>query len=352
MNEIKFKGGKKRIEAYEKLKIFLSNPGMFCVVVVGSRGSGKRFAVKKAFEHIQNMYSLDELERLCLKKLNFHSSHEIPFEKTKLDKLFQSYLNETLVIEDFDELIEEQKLLLLEALSTVDGKFGVQKKVNIRILFSSTKSINDLRNEDKNVSQLLWDRISQLIIELPSFQEEGSNILNDFENTWIKMSFEKISGYEKLATIPKLDGLRYFLESKHTEFFGGFRDLDKIACLYFNYRIFHYGKKRNIDSKIEKLVFDDVKQDFIGKTQMTDKDPVINSLFDFEAVKHSEDEKKHPTLDDFNLAFRVHFRKWLIDKHSTLSRAAEKLNCSIHTLKNYKEGRAKKSKREGKIEQK
>jgi hypothetical protein len=166
-----------------------------------------------------------------------------------------------------------------------------------------------LRNDADTLSLLLWDRISQLIIELPSFQGEGSNILTDFENTWKNMTYENIEEYKGLAVLPKLDVLRYFLELKHPEFVGGFRDLDKIACLYFNYRIFHYGEKRKIDSAIEELVFADVKQDFMGKTQMTDNDPNINSLFDFEAVKSSQDNRKHPTLDDYNSAFRVRFKR-------------------------------------------
>lgn len=348
MIEIEFTGGKKRMLVYEKLKFFLSNPGMFCVVVVGSRGSGKHFAIEKAFEHLQKNNSNDELKRLCLMKLYFHSAHEFPSDKNELDKLFQSHLNKTLVIEDFENLENEQKILLLDALSTVNGKFGIAEKVDVRILFMSSKRINDLRNEGDALSLLLWDRISQLIIELPSFQEEGSNILTDFENTWKKMTFQNIKEYKGLDAIPKLDGLRYFLESKHAEFVGGFRDLDKIACLYFNYRIYHYGEKRIIDSAIEELVFADVKQDFMGKTQMTDEDPTINSLFDFEAVKSSGDNRRHPTLDDYNSAFRVRFREWLISKHDTLSRAAEKLDCSIHTLKNYKEGRATKANRDTK----
>jgi hypothetical protein len=46
MIKMEFSGGKKRMLAYEKLKFFLSNPGMFCVVVVGSRGF-----IRKTFCH-------------------------------------------------------------------------------------------------------------------------------------------------------------------------------------------------------------------------------------------------------------------------------------------------------------
>lgn len=350
MNEIEFTGGEKRMLAYEKLKVFLTNPGMFCVVVIGSRGTGKRFAIKKAFEHLHtsNKKKREELKQLCLNKLNFLSAHEFPVNKKELDEKFYKHLNETLVIEDFEYLENKQKIILLEALSTENGKFGISNKVDIRVLFTSSKKVNDLRNEAEQNAQLLWDRISQLIVELPSFQDEGSNILSDFQNTWKKMTFENIVEYKELAEMPQFDGLTRFLETKQTEFVGGFRDLDKIACLYFNYRIFHYGKKRKIDFATEKEVFKDVKEDFLGKTQMSDEVSTINSFFDFDAVKASKESGQHPTLDDFNSAFKVRFREWLISKHGTLSRAALILGCSNHTLKNYKEGRATKAKREAK----
>ncbi len=34
--------GKNRIEAYKKLEVFLKNPGRFCLMVLGDRGTGKQ----------------------------------------------------------------------------------------------------------------------------------------------------------------------------------------------------------------------------------------------------------------------------------------------------------------------
>ncbi len=348
MIEIEFTGGEKRMLAFQKLKFFLANPGMFSLVVVGSRGSGKHFAIQKAFEHLKKERGNEELEKLCLKKLNFRSALEFPKESKAIDKLFQSHLNTTLVIEDFENLEEEDKLLLLEALSTVNGKFGIGKKIDIRILFTSSEKIETLRKGDTVASLLLWDRISQLIVELPSFQEEGSNILIDFENTWKKMTFEKIELYKELAAYPHLENLIYFLQTKKSDFVGGFRDLDKIACLYFNYRIYYYGKKRKIDNEIEEKVFADVKSDFLGKTQMQDQEETVSFIFDFNEVKSRDDKRKHPTLNEYNEEFRIKFRNWLIAKHKTLSKAADNLGCSIHTLKTYKEGMATKAARDRK----
>ena len=288
----------------------------------------------------------DCLKALRLCRLQFCTAMEFPDNAKDLDALFQQNLKGTIVIEDFEELTNSQKHLLINALSTANGKFGISKKVEIRVAFTSSKAIDELRAPNDLVPTLLWDRISQLIVEFPSFQQEGVNIQADFANTWDKMKFHQIKEYEGLSSQPHLEGLSYFLKAKHSEFAGGFRDLDKIACLYFNYRIFHYGNEKRISNEIEEKVLADVKADFLGKTQMKDDEPSADHIFDFNEVRPSSENRKHPTLDDFNNQFRIQFRKWLLEKHKTLSKAASNLDCSIHTLKNYKEGRATKSKRE------
>jgi len=345
MSELIYSGGPKRLKAYGKLKSFLSNPGMFCLVVLGPRGAGKQFALEMAGKHLDNELDKEELISLRLNKLNFIHAHDFPADKKGVDSLYGSHLNETIVIRDIESLDELQKRLLLDSLSTKNGKFGFENKWPVRILFTSSENIAELRDSQNAIDLLLWDRISQLLVEFPSFAEEGSNILTDFKNTWAKMEFEKIEPYKELAKFPASEKVSYFLESKKDEFVGNFRDLDKLACLYFNYRIFHYGDGKKIDSRIEDLVFEDVKSDFSGKTQMSVEQDGFSSIFDFAEVKSSDDRKKHPTLDDFNNQYRIHFRRWLLQKHPTLSKAAESLNCSIHTLKNYKEGKATKAAR-------
>jgi hypothetical protein len=46
-----------------------------------------------------------------------------------------------LVIKDFENIENEQKILLLDALSTVNGKFGIAEKVDIRILLRLLKEL-------------------------------------------------------------------------------------------------------------------------------------------------------------------------------------------------------------------
>ena len=95
--------------------------------------------------------------------------------------------------------------------------------------------------------------------------------------------------------------------------------------------------KIKIDNSIEEKVFEDVKANFSGKTQMNEEDNTATYIFDFNEVKSSNNEQ-YPSLDDFNVQFRIQLRKYLTEyKRWSLSQAAKKLDCSIHTLKNYKE---------------
>jgi hypothetical protein len=325
-----YTGGEKRQLAFKKLESFISNQGMFSLVVLGSRGTGKKFVIQKLFEKFKKEKTKKDLEKLRLLDVTFLSPLNFPDD---IDRLFEENINKTIVFEDYENLSEKQKTILLDALSTTDGSFGLKEKVKVRIIFTSSQKIENLKTD--TISNLFWDRISQLLVEFPSFEDEASHILKDFEVTWDKMEFWKIN--KDLAKPPTLDRLKSFLQKQSSDFVGGFRDLDKIACLYFNYRLFYYGEEKRIKPDIEDKVFIDVKNDFIGKTQMPTAEKTFTSIFDFDDVKPSDDEKQYPTLDDYNSYFRIQFRKYLLDKHKTLSKAAQNINCSIHTLKGYKD---------------
>ena len=108
MSNINFKGGPKRIIAYNKLKVFLSNPGKFSLMVLGSRGSGKHFSIETAFEELKSKLDTD----YSLNTIRFISSLKVPSTDDELDDLFSHNQNGLLVIEDVEQLtIEKQELL-------------------------------------------------------------------------------------------------------------------------------------------------------------------------------------------------------------------------------------------------
>jgi len=322
MSEIAFIGGQLRMQAYRKLKVFLANPGKFCLIVLGDRGSGKHFAIEKASREISTNADKD----LCLKDLKFIESISFPSDAKSLDKLFKDNEFNTIVIENVEDLTDEQQKLLFNALSTTDGTFGIGEKVNLRIVFTSSKDSDSLRKDKELILGLFWDRISQLIVEMPSFKIEGSEIVKDFNATWKKMKFEKTKGYEHLSKTPKNTKLEKFLEDNAEKFEGGFRDLDKIACLYFNYRIFHYNTGRKILEETENKVVKSIMDDFFSKSQLQGSSGNDESVFHFvNGLSHQELLGKYKTQ----------LRRWAVKEHGTIAKAEQKLGFKPGSLKNY-----------------
>lgn len=331
LTQMDFIGEKARMEAFQKLKVFLKNPGRFCLIVLGSRGSGKHYAIECAFEQILS----DNSKELCLEDLQFIETNDIPNEDKEMHKFLRKYANKTIVIEDVEDLSDEQEKLLFKALSTTDGMFGIaEKKFKIRIVFTSSKDSDSLREDGKYLTGLFWDRISQLLVEFPSYKQESENIIKDFHSTWEKMKFEKIEEYKSLSGLPKNASLEKFLEDSAEKFDGGFRDLDKLACMYFNYRIYHYGEKKKIDENIEKKVVESVKSDFFSKSQMQGSSGNDESVFQIRAGF---------TMDDLIGQFKIQVRKWGKKEYGTISKAEEKLKLGKGTMKNYVEGKVTQS---------
>ncbi|WP_318640096.1 hypothetical protein [Flavobacterium ardleyense] len=318
-----------RESSLDKLKVFLINPGMFSLMVIGDRGVGKRYSIEKVFNDLQEYYK-DDLEEKCLKELNFVEANSIN-KKEDFDKLFEENEFKTLVFEDIDELDEELEKLLFVALSTTDGTFGIKNKYNLRIVFTSNKSADDLRADGVCLTGILWDRISQLIVEFPSYKTDNSTIQKDFEITWKKMKFENLNEYKTLSSIPRNAKLQRFLEVQSPNFEGGFRDLDKIACLYFNYRIYHYKDRRKIDETLEDQVYRSVVNDFLSKTQMQGNLGNDYSVFEF---------KKDKTHQELLGDYKIQLRKWAINTYGgTIANAERKLGLKPGSMKNYVEGR-------------
>lgn len=332
MNKTEFNGGKERKEAYKKLKVFLANPGMFCLLVLGTRGTGKRFAIESAFSEITDINK----EKLCLLDYTFIDAIDIPTEAEEIDAFLSDHTNKTIIVEDIEDLNEGQQKLLFRAMSTKDGTFGISKKFNVRIVFTSSKDADVLREDNELILGFFWDRISQLIVEFPSFKAEGENIIKDFKEVWNKMDFGKLKGYENLAAFPKNATLEKFLEDFAEKFEGGFRDLDKIACMYFNYRILNYSENKRIIEEIEKEIVSEIKKDFFGKTQLHSHDTNDLSIFQIQPGLK---------MDEINSQFRIHIRKWALREFKTLKKASEKLGISQSTLKLYVKGKATKDER-------
>ena len=315
----------KREVALEKLKVFLINPGMFSLIVVGDRGVGKRYSIEKVFKELQET-NKDKLEEKCLVELNFVEAKSFTDEQG-FNKLFEESEFKTLVIDDIDELNDELEKSLFQALSTTNGKFGKENDIRLRILFTSNKPVDELREDGKHLIGMLWDRISQLIVEFPSYKTDNSTVQKDFKETWRKMKFAGLTSYKPFASIPGNPKFEKFLEEKSSGFEGGFRDLDKLACLYFNYRIYHYKDTRKIIESTENEIVKSVIDDFSTKTQ-------IQTITDNELSVYRITE--NTLMKELERKFKKQVKAWGKFKYKSISKAEKELGLGQGTMKNWK----------------
>lgn len=310
--------------AFQKLQAFLLNPGRFCLLVTGARGTGKCHSIQLAYDQIRQIPKKDLIEK-TISNLKFVEARQWPHSPQDMDELLKKSNLGIVVLKDVDQLSIEQQEHLFDLLSTANGKFGIQKRHQVRMAFTSSKNIQDLRTENQYLIGKFWDRISQLIVELPSFKTDDCTIVQDFYATWQKMKFENFPEYKALANIPKNTSLESFLQNQSGSFEGNFRDLDKIAILYFNYRILFYGDKKKISEVIEKEIVKKVKEDFQSKSQLhTDPEDEL-SIFRFREENYSEMLKR----------YRISMRKWAVKKFGSVGNAEKKLGFKQGSLKNY-----------------
>lgn len=296
---------KERIVAISKLEGFLTNPGRFSVLVLGMRGTGKTHWIQE----IQKIHRND-------KHLSGLISVNAALTNDKLrdywEEKFEQAHKKLLVIEDVDALSKESQEILFEGLSTGDGaKYGFdEKKYEFRIAFTSTFDVKTLRDNEEFLLHKFFDRISQFVVKMPSYNDLKQGVWHDFQSTWRKMKFKS---YKELPGIE----LKKWLEDHAHELHGHFRDLDKIAINWHHQRI----------SKVkEDNILALVTQDF-------------RELFHFPEHKSELSNTLHidSSLDwEGNMRkFRKYYKDWIKIEFGSLRKGETKAGISFRTMERW-----------------
>lgn len=283
-----------RKEAIRKLQFFLENPGYFSILLTGENGTGKQFTLETILKE---------------KQIGFYYPFQIGGNVETIKKIFEK---DYIVIKNTEELNELQQNILFEALSTNDGSIGIEPNRGLkRIIFTSSFDIESLK-ESQKLSNYFWGRISQLAVHFPSFKDNKRNIYNDFNSVWEKMNFEN---YNKC---PNNSEFEYWLRENCGTFSGNFRDLDKIAILWHQYRIIEYhNQNQDYKSDIEARIFPKVRADFESFTRFPTTKPDNTNLFEFEKGKSWEQIERN---------FKSKFKTWAKKEYGTIKNATQELN--------------------------
>lgn len=305
---------KQRKQAIKKLNSFLTNPGRFSVLVIGFRGTGKAHWLTQIQElHKRSTNNLDTIIFINAIKASRFT------EKDWIDT-FEEANNGLLVITDTEELTKAGQAVLFEGISTGEGgKFGFKKKeYDIRIAFTSTKSISSLRDSETYLTHKFFDRICQFAVKLPSYKEANIKIWQDFVKTWKKMNFEqhnKLPGNE----------LKEWLKNGNIILHGNFRDLDKLAINWHNYRL-----QKGID---EENILELVKSDFNDFYRFPEHNDNLKREFEI-----SEDLPWNDNLDNFKEAYT----RFIKERYGSLRQGAKKAGISYRTMERWANGKGKK----------
>lgn len=202
---------------------FLKNPGRFSILLLGARGTGKTHWLNEISKYNPKGDCLSDI--IFVNGLIAKNTDEF-FWKQK----FEEANNKMLVIDEVESLSHSTQAILFEFLSTSNGKYGWgEKQYECRIVFTSTFEIKTLRDNEEYLLHKFFDRISQLVVQFPSFSEKNYSIWNDFKATWKKMDFPKKGE-------PKGEIEDWIKKNSH-KFHGNFRDLDKLAINWRNYQL-------------------------------------------------------------------------------------------------------------------
>ncbi|WP_282147880.1 sigma 54-interacting transcriptional regulator [Algibacter lectus] len=305
---------KQRKQAIKKLNSYLTNPGRFSILVIGLRGTGKAHWLSE-LQKLQNKPSLNLNSITFINALNANMFAEEDWIKT-----FKNTNNGLLVISDIEELTKKNQAVLFEGISTGEGgKFGFkEKEYAIRIAFTTTKSISSLRDSETYLTHKFFDRICQFAVKFPSYHRGDRNIWQDFKKTWKKMCFKE---YNSLPG----EAFKEWLENGNIILHGNFRDLDKLAINWHNYRL-----QEDID---EENILELVKSDFNDFYRFPEHN--VNLKREFEI---SEDINWNDNLDNFKEAYT----RFIKERYGSLKQGAKKAGISYRTMERWANGKGKK----------
>ncbi|MDR0612973.1 MAG: ATP-binding protein [Dysgonamonadaceae bacterium] len=288
----------------KRLIQYLKNPGRFSILLSGKRGTGKSHWLQQIYTDREDIEACD-----CFSTI--HTVNGIiakDYDENKWKEQFKKADNGLLVIDEVEEIGKSSQAILFEFLSTTDGQYGWEtKEYNCRIVFTSTFEIKTLRDTEQYLSHKFYDRISQLVVQMPSFEDKNKNIEKDFETTWRKMNFPK-------KELPK-DKFESWLKENSHKFHGNFRDLNKLAINWHNCKI------SSID---DDTTYEKVTKEFFEIYHFPKHNSENANAF---YIGQESDNYK----DNLN-KFKMQYKEWLKEKYGSIRKGEKIAGISYRTM--------------------
>lgn len=295
----------------------------FAILILGERGIGKtRIAEKykgnKAFVSI-NCASLEE-DSKAESELFGHEKGAFTGADKRKDGLFHHANDGILFLDEFHHLSKGVQAKLMKTMQTDERNYmevrrmgeNTPQKVRCQIIMASNKTIHELRSI---ILPDFYDRISQLVVELPPLRETPENRVEDWKATWQHMKFN-VHPALKIKEVPTDKALVEWLQSLALH--GNYRDLQKIAISYHTYLTFGDELKQLLP---EKSPLEFARSEFRKYHSLTENSSVNDYFLPNKTTRQ--------IINDF----KKNLAEWAINLHNGAPNAEKYFNQLGDTIK-------------------
>jgi len=304
---------KSKVRRLAELKMQQYIRSGFTILILGERGIGKTRLAEKysSNKKVVSINCASFTNNLIAESILF-GHKKGAFTDAKEDKkgVFEEADNGILFLDEIHHLDKEIQAKLMKAMQTDDeNRFTIrrlgenkEKKVSLTIILASNVSIQELH---KKLLPDFYDRITQLVIEIPPLRESPEDLHDEFKKIWIQMKFELFYPFETI--VQKDEKLIKWI--KNLNLFGNYRDLQKIAIYYKTFLDFNNALKDllGINNPFEFTI-----QEYNKYISFNEKNQGIESFF-----------SKEKSTKEMENCFKAQLAEWAIKIFSGAPNAAK-----------------------------
>lgn len=291
-----------------KMKEYLKSG--FAILLLGERGIGKtRLAQEQRDQNKKfvdvNCASFTD-NQIAQSELFGHKKGAFTGANSDKKGLFEEAGNGILFLDEIHHLDKLAQARLMKAIQTNENnqftfsRLGDTKEIKIKttLIFASNNTIEQLREK---LLPDFFDRITQLVIEMPPLRSAPADLYDALEATWKHMKFETAYNLNFLETIGSDKKLLDWI--KLLNLYGNYRDLQKITIYYKTFLTFSTETRKLLK---EKSAFEFSKNQFEKYISFQPKNEQKNSFFEIGTNPNKIVEN-----------FKKELANWLIEQHGS-----------------------------------